>query len=55
MYKRLFLLFKIGRKISESGALDIIKKLYEIPLLLKIMFSLLAIGSKKKIVSLTFY
>mgnify|MGYP001268462348 CR=1 FL=1 len=52
MYKRLFLLFKIGRKISESGALDIIKKLYEIPLLLKIMFSLLAIGSKKKIVSL---
>ena len=49
MFKRLFLLFKIARKLASSGAIDTINEIYNIPTTLKIFFDFIAIGSNKKI------
>ena len=49
MIKKLFMLFKIGRKLALSDALNIISKIYKIPILIKIFFSLLALFGKKNI------
>ena len=51
MFKRLFILFKIGRKIGTSGALDTINKIYDIPIFVNLFMSLLSIGSGKKILN----
>ena len=48
MIKRLLQLIKIARKLASSGALDTINQLYKLPLILKIFFDLISIGSKKK-------
>jgi Predicted unusual protein kinase len=49
MIKKLITLFKIGRKLALSDALNVISKIYEIPILIKIFFSLLALFGKKNI------
>ena len=49
MIKKLITLFKIGRKLALSDALNIISKIYEIPILIKIFFSLLALFGKKNL------
>tara|TARA_A100001015_G_scaffold321410_1_gene451997 strand:+ start:9 stop:1574 length:1566 start_codon:yes stop_codon:yes gene_type:complete len=49
--KRLLQLTKIARKLASSGALDTINQLYQLPLILKIFFDLISIGSKKRILS----
>ena len=49
MFKRLFLLFKIARKLASSGAIDTINEIYNIPTTLKIFFDFIAIGSNKTI------
>ena len=47
MIKKIITLFKIGRKLALSDAMDIISKIYEVPLLIKLFFSLLGLfGSK---------
>ncbi|OUW73860.1 MAG: 2-polyprenylphenol 6-hydroxylase [Pelagibacteraceae bacterium TMED216] len=48
MIKRLFQLFKIGRKFASSGALNTINKIYKLPLSVRILFDFLAIGTPKK-------
>ena len=48
MIKRFIQLIKIARKLASSGALDTINQLYKLPLILKIFFDLISIGSKKK-------
>ena len=39
---------KNSKKIVFSGALDTINQLYKLPLILKIFFDLISIGSHKK-------
>ena len=47
MFKRIFLLFKIARKLASSGAVDTFGEIYNIPISIKIFFDLISIGSKK--------
>ena len=46
MIKRLYMLFKIGRKLAVSGIIDSIYKIYSPPILIKIFFIILSIGKK---------
>ena len=47
MFKRIFLLFKIARKLASSGAVDTISEIYDVPTSIKIFFNFISIGSKK--------
>ena len=49
MINKLITLFKIGRKLALSDALNIISKIYKIPVLIKIFFSFLTVFGKKNI------
>ena len=40
MFKKLFMLFKIGRKLSTSGAISSIYEIYNPPVAIKILFSI---------------
>ncbi len=51
MFKRVVHLFKIGRKLSSSGAIDTIGEIYQIPFSIKIFFDLISLGSNKKLIS----
>ena len=51
MIKRFVHLIKIARKLASSGALDTINQLYKLPVILKIFFDLIAIGSNKKVLN----
>ena len=46
MIKRVFKLFQIARKLSTSGAIDIINQVHQIPVSINLFFSLISIGSK---------
>ena len=45
MFKRVFKLFQIARRLSTSGAVNTINQLHEIPLPLNLFFNFIAIGS----------
>ena len=49
MLKKLFMLFKIGRKLSESGAISSIYEIYNPPIIIKIIFFVIgfSFGDKK--------
>ena len=49
MFKRIFQLFKIARKLSTSGAIDTINQIYTLPVTINIFFNLISIGSEKKL------
>jgi ubiquinone biosynthesis protein len=49
MFKSIFQLFKIARKLAISGAIETIDEVYKIPFTLKVFFDLFSIGSKKKL------
>ena len=49
MIKKLITLFKIGRRLALSDALNIISKIYEIPIIIRLFFSLMGIFGKKNI------
>ena len=49
MIKKFITLLKIGRKLALSDALNIISKIYEIPILIKIFFSILSLFGKKNL------
>ena len=49
MIKKLITLFKIGRKLALSDALNIISRIYQIPILIKIFFNLLGLFGKKNL------
>ena len=46
MFKRVFRLFKIARKLSTSGAINTINQLHEIPLPINLFFSFIGVGSE---------
>ena len=46
MFKRVFKLFQIARKLSTSGAIDTINQMHQIPVSINLFFSLISIGSK---------
>tara|TARA_Y100000389_G_scaffold62069_1_gene58141 strand:- start:4864 stop:6429 length:1566 start_codon:yes stop_codon:yes gene_type:complete len=45
MFKRVFRLFQIARKLSTSGAINTINQVYEIPLSINLFFNFISIGS----------
>ena len=45
MFKRVFRLFQIARKLSISGAIDTINQVHEIPLPINLFFNFISIGS----------
>ena len=49
MFKKLFMLFKIGRKLSISGAISSIYEIYDPPLIIKTLFLIIGFdfGNKK--------
>ena len=49
MIKRLIILFKIGRKLALSDALDIVSKVYKVPIIIKIFFSLIGLFGKENL------
>ena len=48
MFKKLFLLFKIGRKLSTSGAIASIYEIYNPPIGIKILFLIIGFNFKEK-------
>ena len=48
MIKKIFILFKIARKIALSDAIKIISKLHELPLFIKIFFGIFSISFSQK-------
>ncbi len=44
MIKKLFMLFKIGRKLSTSGAIGSIYEIYNPPIIIKILFSIIGLN-----------
>ena len=52
MFKKLFMLFKIGRKLSLSGAISSIYEIYNPPIIIKIFFS---IFGRKILIATSFF
>ncbi len=48
MFKRIFKLFQIGRKLSTSGAVDTINEIHTLPTSLKLLFNFISIGSQSE-------
>ena len=48
MFKKTFLLFKIGRKLAKSGAINSISEIYHPPILIKIFFFILGFSLKNE-------
>jgi len=48
MLKKIFMLFKIGRKLSVSGAISSIYEIYNPPVMIKIFFSVNVMLVQKK-------
>jgi ubiquinone biosynthesis protein len=46
MFKRVFRLFQIARKLSTSGAVNTINQIYEIPLPVNLFFNFISLGSE---------
>ena len=46
MIKKLFMLFKIGRKLSTSGAISSVYEIYNPPIVIKILFSIIGFSFK---------
>ena len=48
MFKRIFKLFKIARKLSSSGAIETINEIHVLPTSINIFFNLISIGSNSQ-------
>ncbi len=48
MFKKLFMLFKIGRKLSTSGAISSVYEIYNPPAIIKILFFIIGFNFKDK-------
>ena len=48
MFKKLFMLFKIGRKLSTSGAISSIYEIYNPPMTIKILFFIIGLSFEVK-------
>ena len=49
MIKKLFTLFKLGRKLAKSDILNIVSKFKKPPLSIKILFKILSFSNSKKV------
>jgi ubiquinone biosynthesis protein len=49
MINKLITLFKIGRKLALSDTLDIVSKVFKIPIIIRLFFNLMGLFGKKKI------
>ena len=49
MFKRFFQLIKIARRLSISGAVEIVDEIYKLPIGIIYLFKFLSIGSQKKL------
>ena len=49
MFKKIFQLFIIARKLATSGAVNTINEVYNIPFSIKLFFEIMSIGSQKKL------
>ena len=49
MIKKIITLFLIGRKVALSDALNIVSKVYQIPIIIKIFFGLMGLFGKKNL------
>ena len=52
MIKKIYNLFKILRKLSSSGAVEILDEIKPIPKILKFVFFIFSLGSSKKLETL---
>jgi len=50
MFRSIFQLFRIARKLASSGAIETINEVYNIPYAIKLFFDLFAIGSTRKLI-----
>jgi len=48
MFKKIFMLFKIGRKLSTSGAISSIYQIYDPPVIIKILFFVIGFNFKNE-------
>jgi len=48
MFKSIFQLFSIARKLASSGAVETVNEIYHVPFIIRLFFNLFSIGSKKK-------
>ena len=46
MFKKIFILLKIGRKLAKSGTIEIVSEVYRPPILFKIFFFILGLNLK---------
>jgi ubiquinone biosynthesis protein len=53
MYKSIFQLFIIARKLASSGAVETVNEIYNLPFAIKLFFNLFSIGSKKKLINVS--
>ena len=51
MFKSIFQLFRIARKLASSGAVETVDEIYNIPFVIKFFFDVLSIGSTKKLIN----
>ena len=49
MFNRFFQLIKIARRLSISGAVEIVDEIYKLPIGIIYLFKFLSIGSQKKL------
>ena len=49
MFRRVFKLFQIARKLSTSGAVDTINEIHTLPTSLNFFFNIISLGSSSKI------
>ena len=45
---KLITLFKIARKLALSDALDIVSKVFKVPIIIRLFFNLMGLFGKKK-------
>jgi ubiquinone biosynthesis protein len=51
MFRSIFQLFKIARKLASSGAVETVNEIYSIPFFIKLFFDLFSIGSTKNLIN----
>ena len=51
MFKRVFKLFQIARKLSTSGAVNTINEIHTLPHSLNLFFNCISIGSNKNLIN----
>jgi ubiquinone biosynthesis protein len=51
MFKSIFQLFRMARKLASSGAVEAVNDVYSIPFTIKLFFDFFSIGSTKKILN----